>query len=127
MESSRKYIFKYWFIWELICNKESIKNKKINLKTAFHLLNSSIYDNDLYFFRKIIFNATKNDFKTFSFNSITNIEYKKYLESIFDENTIHELYEESDYSINASMKSAGNICVGYISCNHIFGRTDNTL
>ena len=86
---------------ELICNNKSIKNKKIDLITALHLLNPSIYDNDLYSFRKIIFNATKDDLKTFSFNSITDTVYKEYLESIFDEKTIHELYEENDYSINA--------------------------
>ena len=86
---------------ELICKNESIKNKKIDLITALNLLNPSIYDNDLYSFRKIIFNATKDDLKTFSFNSITDTVYKEYLESIFDEKTIHELYEENDYSINA--------------------------
>ena len=112
---------------ELKCKNESIKNKMIDLITALHLFNPSIYDYDLYYFRKIIFNATKDDLKTFSFNSITDTEYKKYLESILDEKTIHELYEENDYSINASMKSAGNMYVGYIRCNHNLGRTDNTL
>lgn len=112
---------------ELICNNKSIKNKKIDLITALHVLNPSIYDSDLYNFRKIIFNASKEDLKTFSFNSITDNEYKKYLESIFDEKTIHELYEEEDYSINASMKSDRNMSVGYIRCNHNLGRTDNTL
>lgn len=86
---------------ELICKNESIKNKKIDLITALHLLNPSIYNYNLYSFRKIIFNATKDDLKTFSFNSITDTVYKEYLESIFDEKTIHELYEENDYSINA--------------------------
>lgn len=96
---------------ELICNNKSIKNKKIDLITALHLLNPSIYNYNLYSFRKIIFNATKDDLKTFSFNSITDTIYKKYLESIFDEKTIHELYEKDYYSINALMKSAGNMSI----------------
>ena len=69
----------------------------------------------------------KNDLRRFSFNSITDINYKNYLKSIFEVKTIHELYEEDYYSINASMKSAGNMSIWYIRCNHNLGRTDNTL
>ena len=53
----------------------------------------------------------KNDLRRFSFNSITDINYKNYLKSIFEVKTIHELYEEDYYSINASMKSAGNMSI----------------
>ncbi len=112
---------------ELICNNKSIKNKKIDLISAILLLNPSIYNNDLYSFRKIIFNATKNDLKLFSFDSITDIVYKNYLQSIFDEETIHELCDKEDYSINASMKAGDNMCVGYIRCNHNLGKTENIL
>ena len=112
---------------DLICENKSLQNKHIDLITAILLLNPSIYDNELFNFRKILFQAKKSDLKTFSFNSITDLVYKNYLQSILDEETIHELSDNEDYSINASMKANNNFSIGYIRCNHNLGRTENIL
>ena len=107
---------------KIIYKNEVIKKKKIDVITAIQLLNPDIYNKDLNHFRKAIYEITKNDLKSFSFSSITNNEYRTYLQSVIKENTIRELYNDEHYEINASMKYGDNVCLEYISCNHNLGR-----
>jgi hypothetical protein len=81
-------------------NNEAIKNRQIDLITALKLLEPDIYDKDLNFFRKNIFEATKEDLKTFSFSDLDE-EYKNYLESVMSENMIKNSWKNDIY-INAS-------------------------
>ena len=101
------------------CKNDAIKNKKIDMITALQLLNPEIYNKDLTYFRKSIFGVTKNNLKSFSFSSIKNNEYRTFLQSIIDEKMIKNLYNDDDqHSINAAMRMAYNIGVGYIRFNH---------
>ena len=59
---------------EKLCLKKNIKNnnnilgnKKIDLITALKLLDPSIYNKDLTFFRKSVFEISKKDLKIFLF------------------------------------------------------------
>ena len=110
---------KLGLIEKIECKNDAIKNKKIDMITALQLLNPEIYNKDLTYFRKSIFGVTKNNLKSFSFSSIKNNEYRTFLQSIIEEKVIKNLYNDDDqHSINAAMRMAYNIGVGYIRFNH---------
>jgi hypothetical protein len=93
-----------------------IQNKKINLSTAFKLLDPKTYDGDVAQFRRIIFESSNEELKNFSFNSLEKT-YKKYLKSIISEDIIKSNWD-NDITINASMGLNNNICIDYISSDH---------
>lgn len=104
-------------------NKIEYKNKvllekKIDLITALTLLNPDIYSKDLAYFRKSIFEITKENLKTFSISS-DNLDpiYKKYLQSVITDDIIRES-SECSYHINASMKCGDDFYIDYITTNH---------
>ena len=104
-------------------NKIEYKNKvllekKIDLITALTLLNPDIYSKDLAYFRKSIFEITKENLKTFSISS-DNLDpiYKKYLQSVITDDIIRES-SECSYHINASMKCGNDFYIDYITTNH---------
>ena len=92
--------------------------KKIDLITALTLLNPDIYSKDLNYFRKSIFEITKEDLKTFSISS-DNLEpiYKKYLQSVITDDIIRNS-SKSRYYINASRKCGIHYYIDYITTNH---------
>ena len=92
--------------------------KKIDLITALTLLNPDIYSKDLNYFRKSIFEITKEDLKTFSISS-DNLEpiYKKYLQSVITDDIIRNS-SKSRYYINASRKCGIDYYIDYITTNH---------
>ena len=102
---------------EVKCNNKAIINKKIDLITALKLLDPDIYDHDLNYFRKSIFNLSKEDLKSFSFSPSANHYYKSYIESVIDIETIKENWE-TDTSINAAKEACGDMCVEYKRYNH---------
>ena len=93
--------------------------KKIDLITALTLLNPDIYSKDLNYFRKCIFEITKEDLKTFSVSS-DNLDpiYKKYLQSVITDDIIRNS-SKSRYYINASRKCGIDYYyIDYITTNH---------
>ena len=92
--------------------------KKIDLITALTLLNPDIYSQDLNYFRKCIFEITKEDLKTFSVSS-DNLDpiYKKYLQSVINDDIIRSS-SKNGYHINASMKCGNDYYIDYITTNH---------
>ena len=94
-------------------------NKKIDLITAITLLNPEIYSQDLTYFRRCVFGITSEKFKEFSFDDLNSKypEYKEYLQSVIDEQTIRDYCNNKDKSISASMKGEG-ASLGYIQINH---------
>ena len=96
---------------------EIFKGKKINLITALNLLNPKIYSQDLTFFRKCIYEITKEDLKTFNISSPElDPVYSNYLKTVLSDNIIKSFWNE-DISINASMK-IGDSFAQYIRFNH---------
>ena len=93
--------------------------KKIDLITALTLLNPDIYSKDLNYFRKCIFEITKEDLKTFSVSS-DNLDpiYKKYLQSVINDDIIRSS-SKNEYHINASRKCGIDYYyIDYITTNH---------
>ena len=93
--------------------------KKIDLITALTLLNPDIYSQDLNYFRKCIFEITKEDLKTFSVSS-DNLDpiYKKYLQSVITDDIIRSS-SKNGYHINASRKCGIDYYyIDYITTNH---------
>lgn len=92
-------------------------NKQIDLVTALKLLDPSIYNKDLSFFRKSIFEITKKELKTFTFSNLDE-NYKSYLKTIFENEELINKNWKLELSINASMSSDSSLSVAYISTNH---------
>ena len=93
--------------------------KKIDLITAITLLNPEIYSQDLTYFRKRVFGISSEDFKNFSFDNLNPKypEYKEYLQSVIDEQTIRDYCNNKDKTISAGMQGEGT-SLGYIQFNH---------
>ena len=93
--------------------------KKIDLITAITLLNPEIYSQDLTYFRRCVFGITSEKFKEFSFVGLSSKypEYKEYLQSVIDEQTIRDYCNNKDKTINAGMQGEGT-SLGYIQFNH---------
>jgi uncharacterized protein YozE (UPF0346 family) len=100
------------------CKNNMIKNKKIDLVTALKILDPEIYSKNLNYFRKSIYEISKEDLKTFSFTS-SNFDkvYENYLKSVVSEEIIKSYWNE-EITINASMNLTDAISVEYIRCNH---------
>ena len=81
-------------------NNTAIQNKKIDIITAIKLLDPDTYSKDLNFFRKSIFEASKEDLKTFSLNNLDE-EYKNYMENVVNDNMVKNWWKNDIY-INAS-------------------------
>lgn len=93
-----------------------IQNKKINLSAAIKLLDPKTYDGDVAQFRRIVFESSNEELKSFSFNSLEKT-YKKYLKSFISEDTIKNNWD-NDITINASMGLSNNVSIDYISSDH---------
>ena len=102
---------------DIKCKNKAINNKEIDLVTALKLLDPDIYNGDLNYFRKSIFNLSRENLKTFSFSPSSNERYKSYIESVIDIETIRDSWD-CDYSISAAMGSFEGISVKYKSDNH---------
>ena len=98
-------------------NNKMLANKKIDLVTALKLLDPAIYNKDLSFFRKSIFEINKEKLKTFTFSNLDE-NYRSYLKSIFENEESIKTNWKKELSINASMSSDSSLSVGYISTNH---------
>ncbi len=98
---------------------EVFMNKRIDLITAITLLIPEKYSKDLTYFRKCVFEITSEDFKKFSFNNLNPEypEYKTYLQSVIEEQTIRDYCDCELISINASMEGEGT-SIRYIRFNH---------
>ena len=94
-------------------------NKRIDLITAITLLNPEIYSKDLTYFRKRVFGITSEDFKNFSFDNLNPEypEYKAYLQSVIEEQTIDDYCDSKDISISVAMKGE-DTSISYIQFNH---------
>ena len=99
----------------IVYNNKPLMDKKIDLITALTLLNPDIYNSNLTHFRKSLFEITKENLKTFSFDNLEPT-YKNYLNSVIDEATIR-IYSENSISVRAT-KSEGDISIEYNSYNH---------
>ena len=99
-------------------NNTDLLEKKIDLITALTLLNPKIYSQDLNYFRKSLFEVTKEDLKTFSvFSDNLDLVYKEYLQSVITDEIINNSVE-SDIYINAAMESGNSSYIDYIITNH---------
>ena len=100
------------------CKNNMIKNKKIDLVTALKILDPEIYSKNLNYFRKSIYEISKEDLKTFSFTK-SNFDktYENYLKSVLSEDKIKSSWNK-EITINASMKLIDAIIVEYIRYNH---------